>query len=126
MTSAPGDEDQPGAIADQLKAIAHDVRLKLLCTLLDNGETSVGDLEALTGIGQPRLSQQLAVLRKAGLVEPRRAAKLVYYRLVAANMQGAARLLCALAGMSASADAPPARRKDRPKRGSVATFARIL
>ena len=42
-------------------------------TLLENGEKSVGELETMTGIGQPGLSQQLAILRKAELVQTRRA-----------------------------------------------------
>lgn len=65
---------------DELKAIAHPLRLRILEVLRD-GERNVGEIEDAAQIGQPALSQQLGVLRKAGLVETRKEAKLVYYRL---------------------------------------------
>lgn len=61
-----------------LKALANRDRLLLLCQLVD-GERNVGELEALLGIVQPTLSQQLAVLRREGLVDTRREGKQVYY-----------------------------------------------
>ena len=63
-----------------LRAIANEDRLLLLCQLTE-GERCVGELEALTGIGQPTLSQQLSVLRAESLVTTRRAAKFIYYGL---------------------------------------------
>src|SRR5258708_20993550 len=45
------------------------------------GERTVGEMEDATGIGKRALSQQLAELRRAELVETRRAAKQVFYRL---------------------------------------------
>ena len=45
-----------------LKTLANSDRLMLLCQL-SQGEYSVGELEAMLGISQPTLSQQLAVLR---------------------------------------------------------------
>jgi len=72
------------AAADQaqqlLKALANRDRLLLLCQLVD-GERNVGELEQQLGIIQPTLSQQLAVLRREGLVATRREGKLVYYRV---------------------------------------------
>lgn len=122
----PLTEARLATITDALKAIAHDVRLKLLHTLLEHGEKSVGELETLTGIGQPGLSQQLAVLRKAELVQTRRDAKLVFYSLAPEGLRDAAGLLCALAGI-APRDAQPEMKKTRSRvRGSAATFARIL
>ena len=41
----------------------------------------MGALDQATGIGQPSLSQQLGVLRKAELVVTRREAKQVFYSL---------------------------------------------
>ncbi len=116
-------DGQMDAITETLKAMAHDVRLKLLRTLLAHGETSVGELETLTGIGQPGLSQQLGILRKANLVQTRRDAKLVFYRLAPAALADAARLLCALSGTSPQ---PEARDGSSRVRGSAATFARLL
>lgn len=113
-------------ITDVLKALAHDVRLKLMRTLLDNGERSVGELETLTGIGQPGLSQQLAILRKAELVQTRRDAKLVFYSLAPETLQGTAKLLCALSGLATKEAQAGAKGPRSRTRGSAATFARIL
>lgn len=113
-------------ITDILKALAHDVRLKLMRTLLENGEKSVGELETMTGIGQPGLSQQLGILRKAGLVQTRRDAKLVFYRLAPETLEGTAKLLCALSGMSPKVEPGSAKGAQSRARGSAATFPRIL
>ena len=40
-----------------------------------------GELETLLGIQQPTLSQQLAVLRREGLVQTRREGKQIHYRI---------------------------------------------
>ena len=114
------------AITDILKALAHDVRLKLMRTLLENGEKSVGELETMTGIGQPGLSQQLAILRKAELVQTRRDAKLVFYSLAPDRLGSAAKLLCALAEIAPAAAQPGSKAPELRARGSAATFARIL
>lgn len=114
------------AITDILKALAHEVRLKLMRTLLENGEKSVGELEAMTGIGQPGLSQQLGILRKAELVQTRREAKLVFYSLAPETLESTATLLCALSGISSQATPPETRNAHARARGSAATFARIL
>ena len=67
-------------VVDCMKALAHPVRWRILEALQD-GERNVGEIETMTQIAQPGLSQQLAVLRKAGIVETRKQAKLVYYSL---------------------------------------------
>ena len=64
-------------LAEKLKSYAQPQRLMILSRLLD-GEHTVGDIEEATGIGQPALSQQLAELRRAALVQTRRAIKQVY------------------------------------------------
>lgn len=61
-------------------AAANQNRLMILCTLIE-GEHSVGQLEEMLGIRQPSLSQQLTVLREAGIVATRRDAKQIFYRL---------------------------------------------
>ncbi|MFC2973232.1 ArsR/SmtB family transcription factor [Azotobacter bryophylli] len=63
-----------------LKTLANRDRLMLLCQL-SHGERNVGELEALLGIRQPTLSQQLGVLRREGLVETRRDGKQIHYRI---------------------------------------------
>ena len=61
-----------------LKILANEYRLMLLCQL-SQGEHCVGELQAELGIGQPTLSQQLAVLRNEGVVNTRREGKNIYY-----------------------------------------------
>lgn len=68
------------AAADFLRALAHPMRLRILCRLLE-GELPVHGFEAELGLRQPSLSQQLGQLREAGLVVARREAKSVFYRL---------------------------------------------
>ena len=81
--------------AGLLKSLANEDRLLLLCQLVD-GEKSVSELEKLTGIRQPTLSQQLGVLRNEGLVATRREGKWVYYRVAS---QDAMVLLASLHGI---------------------------
>ncbi len=68
------------AAGQLLKTLANPDRLLLLCQL-SQGERNVGELETLLGILQPTLSQQLAVLRREGLVDTRRDGKQVFYRI---------------------------------------------
>ena len=63
-----------------LKALANPDRLLLLCQL-SQGECSVGELENLTGILQPTLSQQLGVLREERLTSTRREGKQIFYSI---------------------------------------------
>lgn len=63
-----------------LKVLGNPDRLMLLCQL-SQGEYAVGELESLLGIGQPTLSQQLAVLRDEQLVGTRREGKQIFYRI---------------------------------------------
>ena len=63
-----------------MKALSNPDRLLLLCHLA-SGEHNVGALQAVLGIMQPTLSQQLAVLREEGLVATRREGKNIYYRV---------------------------------------------
>lgn len=63
-----------------LKALANPDRLLLLCQM-STGEYCVSELEELTGIRQPTLSQQLTVLREQELVHTRREGKQIFYRI---------------------------------------------
>lgn len=63
-----------------LKLLSHPNRLLVACELMD-GERSVSEIEARTGVRQPNLSRDLARLRQAGIVSTRREAKLVFYQL---------------------------------------------
>ncbi len=70
----------PHAAAEMLRALAHPMRLAILCRLLE-GEAAVGVFEEELGLRQPSLSQQLAYLREAGIVLTRRISKNVIYRV---------------------------------------------
>jgi DNA-binding transcriptional ArsR family regulator len=63
-----------------LKALSHEVRLLILCFLIE-GEKSVSEIEKMLKLRQPAVSQQLARLRADGLVEARRNGKNIYYSL---------------------------------------------
>ena len=63
-----------------LKALANEDRLLILCQLTQ-GERNVGELEKMTGVRQPTLSQQLGILRDEGLVITRREGKYIFYGL---------------------------------------------
>jgi DNA-binding transcriptional ArsR family regulator len=89
--------DQAEAAAARLRLFAQPQRLMILATLLD-GEHSVSEIEAASGIGQPALSQQLADLRKGDAVEARRQSRQVYYRLSGDDVEHCVRSLCAMFG----------------------------
>jgi len=63
-----------------LKQLANSKRLLILCSLLA-GEKNVGDLAELVDLSQSALSQHLAKMRKAGLVEHEKCGQMVFYRI---------------------------------------------
>jgi DNA-binding transcriptional ArsR family regulator len=65
--------------------LAHPLRLALLTGLAD-GERDVGSLVKATGAPQTAVSQALARLRAARLVQERRQGRHVYYRLTVASL----------------------------------------
>ena len=66
--------------SELMRALANENRLMILCQLVP-GERSVGDLAQELDLRQAAVSQQLALLRKDGLVAPRRDGQTVYYTL---------------------------------------------
>ena len=73
------DEDIDRA-SRSMKAIAHPLRLKILCTL-GNQEISVQDIVEQVGTSQSNISQHLAILRDKGILTARKDANRVYYRV---------------------------------------------
>jgi ArsR family transcriptional regulator len=63
------------------KALMHPARLAILDILRD-GEECVCHMEAYLGYRQAYISQQLMVLREAGLVEDRRDGWNIFYRVI--------------------------------------------
>lgn len=86
-TCAPAAEmdEEVRAAAAFLKALSHPARLTILCHL-GEGEKAVSQLEALLGMRQASVSQQLARLRAEGFVTNRRDGKAVYYALADARV----------------------------------------
>ncbi len=63
-----------------MKAIAHPLRLKILCVLADH-ELSVQEIVDNVGTTQSNISQHLAILRDKGVLATRKDANRVYYRI---------------------------------------------
>lgn len=63
-----------------LKSVAHPIRLKILCFLLE-GEKNVGEIEQKFGSTISNISQHLTVLRKADIIIRRKDANFMYYSL---------------------------------------------
>ncbi len=101
-----------GVHADQAAAMLRSMgskwRLLVLCNLV-HGEKSVGDLQRIIGLSQSALSQHLAVLRRMRLVQVRRSAQTIYYRLsgreVTAILETLYGLYCAPDGEACGIDA---------------------
>jgi DNA-binding transcriptional ArsR family regulator len=66
--------------SDLMRSLSHPQRLLTLCAL-GRAEKSVAELRQELGIEQVPMSQQLMRLRADGLVESRREATTVYYRI---------------------------------------------
>jgi DNA-binding transcriptional ArsR family regulator len=73
-------EDQVDLAVEVFRMLADSTRVKLLWLLLE-GESSVNDLAAAAGKSQTGVSQHLAKLRMARLVQTRRHGNQVIYRI---------------------------------------------
>lgn len=63
-----------------MRAMAHPLRLKILCVLGDR-EISVQEIVDSVGTSQSNISQHLAILRDKGVLRTRKDANRVYYRV---------------------------------------------
>ena len=106
-------------LVDALKALGHPVRLRII-RALSGVERNVGEIDEAADIGQPTLSQQLAVLRNAGLVKTRKDAKLVYYRIDDSRLAKVVATTGELGGLAGT----PVRHSRQPAPG-VANFAKL-
>lgn len=81
LASAPPFEDENTTLtANALKAMAHPLRWKILCSLGEN-ELSVGEIVERTGTSQSNISQHLEQLRNKNIVVARKEANRIYYRI---------------------------------------------
>lgn len=74
---------------DPFRAIADANRRRMLDHMLAQ-ERTVGELAGLLGIAQPSVSQHMAVLRLAGLVDERQEGRRTFYSVRAADLRGVA------------------------------------
>ncbi|MBL1353718.1 MAG: helix-turn-helix transcriptional regulator [Zetaproteobacteria bacterium] len=73
-------QDKIRAASEGLRAIAHELRLSVLCHLL-NGSMCVAELMEATGASQSNLSQHLAKMRLLGIVNNEKKGQQVYYHI---------------------------------------------
>ncbi|MDQ9092577.1 metalloregulator ArsR/SmtB family transcription factor [Pseudoalteromonas haloplanktis] len=69
-----------------LKILANKNRLMILCSLQER-EMSVSELNESIPLAQSALSQHLAALRKANIVNTRRDGQTIFYRVIDENAQ---------------------------------------
>lgn len=86
-------------MAGRIKLMSHPERLLMLCRM-DEGEASVNELVALTGLSQSAVSQHLAMLRNEGAVQIRSEAQTRFYSLADPVVRGVIHALCDLCGDS--------------------------
>ncbi|MDG6106146.1 winged helix-turn-helix transcriptional regulator [Dactylosporangium aurantiacum] len=84
MTQLPPPTAAPAALhgptQDFLKALASETRQQIMLLFTGGAELTVGEVAECCGLGQSTTSEQLAVLRRGGLVQSTRDGKLVRYR----------------------------------------------
>jgi DNA-binding transcriptional ArsR family regulator len=131
MTAIYRSRERAAEAAERMKIYAQPQRLMILSYLL-TGEHTVGEIETATAIGQPALSQQLAELRRAELVETRREAKQVHYKLADTRVALCVKCVEAIfsgadpeAALAEMLRAPNAERPPENRAGA-ASFAKIL
>ena len=110
--------------SDMLKALSHPKRLLIIDLLSDGAERSVTQLQEETRLAQSNLSQNLAILRQAGLVTTRREANVVWYRVVDPRVLKALTLLrgvtqAQLDNASFLEERAAAKTREKTKRASV-------
>lgn len=112
-------------VAARFRALGEPGRLQILQELF-LGERSVGELTLATGRSQPNVSQHLAQLARAGLVEARRDGSRIFYKVVDPYLKRICDAVCRSLALRAEAEgrrlqaltratpaAPRARRRDQ-------------
>jgi len=69
------------AASEGLKGVANEIRLTVLCHLLD-GPMTVSELLEITGAEQTNLSKHLSKMRALGLLESRKQGVFIQYRII--------------------------------------------
>lgn len=74
-------EETAERVSGLLKLLSHRDRLMALCHLVQ-GEMAAGKLAEAVGMKAPAMSQQLAILRREGIIASRREGQTIFYRIV--------------------------------------------
>ena len=88
-------QDKVQAASEGLRAIAHELRLNVLCQLL-NGSMCVAELMEATGASQSNLSQHLSKMRLMGVLKNEKRGQQVYYRIANPLFEDLVKVLKAL------------------------------
>lgn len=67
--------------ATVLKAVNHDLRIRMLNLIHEKGPITVTEIYTKLGLEQSVASQHLALLRKAGFVQTERQGKCIFYKI---------------------------------------------
>jgi DNA-binding transcriptional ArsR family regulator len=97
-----------GDAANLMRSLANETRLMIVCQLV-HGEKGVGAISEALGVRQTTVSQQLSLLRREGIVTPRREAQMVYYSLTNDHVRTLVEVL--YAQFCATTKQPRARRR---------------
>jgi len=73
-------DEQVEIATELLKSIAHPIRMKILCFLMD-GEKNVSEIEQQFGSTISNISQHLTILRKANIINRRKEANFMFYSI---------------------------------------------
>jgi ArsR family transcriptional regulator len=103
--------DKLTSLARDFKALGHPVRLAIL-DALRGGEQCVCHLESALGMRQAYISQQLAVLKEAGIIQDRRDGWNMYYRVIRPD-------IFALIDRAGGPASLPGKASGRPRRARV-------
>ncbi len=106
-------DEKQKQLTNLFKALMHPGRLAILDTLR-NGEECVCHIENRLGYRQAYISQQLAVLREAGLVQDERDGWNIYYRISRPEVFALIDVARTMVGIPISAAASEGRRDDCP------------
>ena len=68
-------------LSDWFKALSYSLRVKIVLLLFEEGEKRVSDIAERLKVRQSSISQHIKILRDTGVVNPRREANNIYYRL---------------------------------------------
>ena len=68
-------------MAEILKALAHPLRLKIVCGLILKNECNVNKMVEHLNVAQPTISQHLIILKNAGIIEGFRHGNQICYKV---------------------------------------------